>query len=148
MLAELNFSEARKQFTEVVDRAQRFEIPVIKPRKKSEDYSAVFRVDLIQALLKKEMISDYKIEVFDELSGTVTISVDPFDIAVNAPTKEAAIEEAIDEIIEYTQEYLNPRDFSMYYNSPNRHSHLALVVKVALSHTREDVKEITGLAKI
>ena len=61
MLTELGFSEARNNFTEVVDRAQRFEIPMIRPRKKSEDYCAVVRADLIKALFNIFKISSYPV---------------------------------------------------------------------------------------
>jgi len=146
MLAELKFSEARNNLTEVVDRAQRFEIPVIRPRKKSEDYCAVVRTDLIKALLDKDMATEFSPEVFQEESGSITISVLPFEIVVNGPTMEAAMHEAIEDVIDYAREYIDPVNFPLYHRSPNRRSHLALVVKVLLCHTQDQVKELVGLA--
>jgi hypothetical protein len=75
MLAELNFSEARSKLTEIVDRAQRFEIPVIRPRKKSEDYSIIVRADLLKSLLSKEPIKEFSVEVFTEADGNVTVKI-------------------------------------------------------------------------
>jgi hypothetical protein len=146
MLAELNFSEARSKLTEIVDRAQRFEIPVIRPRKKSEDYSVIVRGDLLKSLLSKDQIKEFSVEVFDEKDGSVTISVDPFDIAVNGETREDAIGRAVDEVIDYTQEYMEPENFPVYFRSPNRRFHLALVTKVLLCDSKEQVKGIIGLA--
>ena len=146
MLAELNFSEARSKLTEIVDRAQRFEIPVIRPRKKSEDYSVIVRGDLLKSLLSKEQTKEFSIEIFNEEDGSVTISVDPFDIAVNGETREAAIEQAIDEVIDYAKEYMEPENFPVYFRSPNRRFHLALVTKVLLCDSTEQVKGIIGLA--
>lgn len=146
MLAELSFSEARSKLTEIVDRAQRFEIPVIRPRKKSEDYSVVVRGDLLKLLLSKEQIKEFSVEVITENDGSVTISVVPFDIAVNGETRELAIEQAVDEVIDYVQEYMEPENFPVYFRSPNRRAHLALVTKIILCDSKEQVKGIIGLA--
>ena len=146
MLAELGFSEARNNLTEVVDRAQRFEIPVIRPRKKSEEYCAVVRADLIKALLDKDMAMEFATEVFREESGSVTISVLPFEIVANGQNLEAAVHEAVEEVIDYAREYIDPVNFPLYHRSPNRRPHLALVVKVLLCHSLDQVKELIGLA--
>jgi hypothetical protein len=148
MLAELNFSEARSKLTEIVDRAQRFEIPVIRPRKKSEDYCAIVRGDLLKSLLSKEQIKEFSVEVLNEEDGSVTISVDPFDIAVNGETREVAIEQAVDEVMEYAKEYMEPENFPVYFHSPNRRFHLALVTKILLCDSKEQVKGIIGLAQV
>ena len=146
MLTELGFSEARNNLTEVVDRAQRFEIPVIRPRKKSEDYCAVMRADLIKAILDKDMTAEFSTEVFREGNGSITISVLPFGITANGPTMEAAVHEAVVEVVDYAREYIDPANFPLYHRSPNRRSHLALVVKVLLCHTLDQIKELAGLA--
>jgi hypothetical protein len=146
MLAELNFSEARSKLTEIVDRAQRFEIPVIRPRKKSEDYSVIVRRDLLKSLLSKEQTKDFSMEFFDEEDGSVTISVAPFDIAVNGETRGVAIERAVDEVIDYAKEFMDPENFPVYFRSPNRRFHLALVTKILLCDSPEQVKGIIGLA--
>lgn len=146
MLAELNFSEARNRFTEVVDRAQRFEISVIRPRKKSEDYSVIVRGDLLKILLGKDQEKEYSVEVLNELDGSVTISVGPFGITVNSETRETAIEQVVQDVIDYAKEYMEPENFPVYFRSPNRRSHLVLITKVLLCDTKEQVKGITGLA--
>jgi hypothetical protein len=75
--------------------------PVIRPRKKSEDYCAVLRTDLIIALLDKEMAMEFATEVFRENNGSATISVLPFGIAANGQTLEAAAHEAVEDVIDY-----------------------------------------------
>lgn len=146
MLAELNFSEARSKLTEIVDRAQRFEIPVIRPRKKSEDYSVVVRADLLKTLLAKEQIKEFSVAIFNEEDGSVTISVDPFDIAVNGESREVAVEQAADEVMDYAKEYMEPDNFPVYFRSPNRRLHLALVTRVLLCDSKEQIKGILDLA--
>lgn len=146
MLAELSFSEARSKLTEIVDRAQRFEIPVIRPRKKSEDCSVIVRGDLLKSLLSKEQTKEFSVEIFNEVDGSVTISVEPFDIAVNGETREAAINQAVNEVLDYAKEYMEPENFPVYFRSPNRRFHLALVTKILLCDSPEQVKGIIGLA--
>ncbi|MBO8127101.1 MAG: hypothetical protein H0Z38_07700 [Firmicutes bacterium] len=146
MFTEWKFSEARASFTEVVDRAQRFEIPVIQPRKKSEDFSALLRRDLLKALLDKDQVTAFSVEFFSEDDGSVTVSVDPFGIIVNGETREKAIDNAVDDVIDYAKEYFEPENFLLYSRSPNRRSHLALVVKVLLSDSEEQVKGLLNLA--
>ncbi len=146
MLSELNFSEARSRLTEIVDRAQHFEIPVIRPRKKSEDYSVIIRSDLLKTLLSKEQIKEFSVEFFNEDDGSVTISVDPFDIAVNGENQEEAVEQVVNDVIDYAKEYMEPENFPIYSRSPNRFLHLALITKVLLCNSREQVKGIMGIA--
>lgn len=146
MLPELKFSEARSKLTEVVDRAQRFEIPVIKPRKKSEDFTILLRGEMLKALLDQQRCSDLTVNTFHEDDGSITISVDPFDIAVNGATLEEAANRAAEDVIEYACEYMDPDNFALYYRSQNRHSHLALVVKTLLCDSKEQVKVLLGLA--
>lgn len=146
MLPELKFSEARSKFTEVVDRAQRFEIPIIRPRKQSEDFNILLRGDLLKSLLSPEQEREFTAKVFREDDGSVTISVDPLDIVVNAGNLEAAIQAAAQETAEYAREYLDPENFPLYSRSPNRRPHLALVVKTLLCESPERVKELIGLA--
>lgn len=145
MLAELKFSEARNQFTDVVDRAQRFEMPVIRPRKRSEDFSVVVRGELLKSLLAKDQEREFNTEIYGETDGSTTITVTPFGIAVNEPTREAAIRQVIDEVIDYAQEYMEPENFLLYFRSSNRHNHLVLVTKILLCDTPEQVQGILGL---
>jgi antitoxin YefM len=146
MLSELNFSEARSKLTEIVDRAQRYEIPVIRPRKKSEDYSVIVRGDLLKLLLSKDQCKEFSVEIFNEDDGSVTISVAPFEIAVNGETRNAAMELAVAEVIDYANEYMDPENFPIYSRSPNRRTHLVLVTKILLCDSPEQVKGIIGLA--
>jgi len=146
MLLELNFSEARSKLTEVIDRAQRFEMPVIKPRKKSEDFTILLRREMLKSLLDQKHNSVLTVNTFHEDDGSLTISIDPFDIAVNGATLKEAGDRAAEDVIEYACEYMDPENFTLYYRSPNRRSHLALVVKTLLCDSKEQVKALLGLA--
>lgn len=80
-----------------------------------------------------------------EPDGSVTLVLDPLDIAVNAETREAAIAVAVREAMEYAQEYLNPENVKLYMRSPNRSRHLLIVVRIASCDSTSEVMETLGL---
>jgi hypothetical protein len=144
MFTELTFTDARQNFTEVVDKAQRYIPTVIKPRKRSEDYSILFRLDLIKFLLnsKEKLVQEFTIQEIEEQDNSITYVISPFEIIVNAETKEEAINLAVEDIIDYAKEYMDEKNFIVYFNSPNRRSHLALVMKVLLCDSKDEVKRL------
>lgn len=143
MLSEYSFSSARSNLTELIDRVQRMVPAVIKPRKKSEEASVVLSRSLLMALLPSR-IEDLaaKLEFIMEPDGSVTATLDPMDIAVNAETKEAATRRAAEEAIEYAREYLSPKNAAVYMRSPNRSSHLPIVVRISLCDSVDEVLEL------
>lgn len=80
-----------------------------------------------------------------EPDGSVTLVLDPLDIAVNAETREAAIALAVSEAMEYAQEYLSPENVTLYLRSPNRSRHLPIVVRIASCGSMSQVMETLGL---
>ncbi len=47
-------------------------------------------------------------QFLEEPDGSITVSLDPLDIAVNANTRHAAVHAACQEAIDYAREYLSP----------------------------------------
>lgn len=50
--------------------------------------------------------------------GTVTATLDKFDIIENGDNEDDALELIAEELIEYANEYQD--NFNLYFNSPNR----------------------------
>jgi hypothetical protein len=147
MLAKLSFTEARNHLTEVVDNAQKYQPTLIKSRKKSEDASILMRLDFLRSLLNDAPhTAAFKVDYFTEKDASVTCSVQPFDIVVNGASRQEAADLAAAELLEYAQEYMDEANYRLYANSPNRGPHLALVLKVLLCNTPDEVKELCGLA--
>jgi hypothetical protein len=145
MLKEMTFTDARYNLTEVIDKSLQFQPTIIRPRKKSEDGNIVMRLGMLRTLLDDlEAPEKIAIEFFQEEDGSVTLSIDPFEIVLNEPTREKAIESAVNEVIDYAKDYLN--EFSLYHNSKNRRSHFAHVIKILLCDTKEQVAELIGIA--
>ena len=47
----------------------------------------------------------FQVTVYTEDDGSITLSMDDMDLAVNAPSKEAAIKAMCRDIVEYAEEY-------------------------------------------
>lgn len=47
----------------------------------------------------------FQVTVYTEDDGSITLSMDDMDLAVNAPSKEAAIKALCRDIVEYAEEY-------------------------------------------
>lgn len=77
---------------------------------------------------------------FVEENGSITVSIEDFDLIENGETMEEAIDLLVDELIEYAHEYLD--NFNLYFNSPNRRNHFNFIMNVLIQDTEENVKEL------
>ena len=146
MIAELSFTEARSRLTEMVDRAQRSELPVIRPRKGSEDATVLIKAEFLKTLLRHTENAHFTPVVYDEDDGSTTITLHPLDLVANGANREEAIVAAVEDAITYARDYLDPANFPLYSRSPNRRDHLNLVVGIALCADKNEVRELLGLA--
>ena len=67
----------------------------------------------------------FQVTVYTEDDGSITLSMDDMDLAVNAPSKEAAIKALCRDMVEYAEEYC--KAFAVYSAAPNRAAHAPLV---------------------
>ncbi len=74
------------------------------------------------------------------------MTLEPLDIAVNGASKEAAIQEAAMEAMEYAREYLDPSNVAFYLRSPNRRPHLSTVLRIGICDSTSEVLEVLNLA--
>ncbi len=70
----------------------------------------------------------FRVTVYTEDDGSITISMDDMDLAVNAPSKEAAIKTLCRDMVEYAEEYR--KAFAVYSGAPNRAAHAPLVKEI------------------
>lgn len=90
----------------------------------------------------KILLSNYsfKAQYMKEDDGTVTATLDNFDLVVNEVDELSAKNALAKELIEYAQEYFN--EFQLYSNSPNRQSHFPFVLTVLV---QEDLNDVVNL---
>lgn len=140
MLQEFKFSDARKNLTAIIDQVQTNLPIVIRRRKNSEKDSLLIPTDMLNELISAE----FKPKFFKEDDGTVTLVIELLGLAVNAADKNKAVSALVDEVIEYAMEYMENR--VLYYNSPNRKTHLPYILKILLCDNKVQVKELLGFA--
>ena len=80
----------------------------------------------------------FQVTVYTEDDGSITLSMDDMDLAVNAPSKEAAIKALCRDMVEYAEEYR--KEFAVYSAAPNRAAHAPLVKEI-LSVTPQKLRD-------
>ena len=75
----------------------------------------------------------FQVTVYTEDDGGITLSMDDMDLAVNAPSKEAAIKALCRDMVEYAEEYR--KEFAMYSAAH------APLVKEILSVTPQELRD-------
>ena len=80
----------------------------------------------------------YQVTVYTEDDGSITLSMDDMDLAVNAPSKEAAIKALCRDMVEYAEEYR--KEFAVYSAAPNRAAHVPLVEEI-LAATPQELRD-------
>ncbi|NRF92205.1 hypothetical protein HQN89_14430 [Paenibacillus frigoriresistens] len=138
MIAEMNFSTARKEFTSVIDRVQGYMPIAILPRKASEEHTILLK----DAMLKDILLQlKFDLQLRDETEDAYTYWLDSFNMYGYGETKEEALNSLVEDILLYVEEYYeNP---ILFYNTPNRRAHIPFILKVSLLCSNpEDVKRM------
>ena len=139
MLSELQFTEARNQFSTLYDSVFNSFNPAIVKRKQTEQV-AMLRVDLLKMVLE-----DYKLnpEVIQEDDGSVTLALDSLELYANNSTLDLATKDLIEDLKIYAQDYLDRSQ--LFFHSPNRKPHFPYVLKILLCDNDEEIRKLLGL---
>ncbi len=130
----LNATDVRREWGSFID-------TVIheKPKfvKRNRDTFISLSIKQAKALLNSFY---FKIQYLKEDDGTVTATLDDFDLVVNEADELSARKALAQELIEYAQEYFC--EFQLYFNSPNRRSHFPYILMVLI---QEDLNGVIDL---
>ena len=139
MLSELQFTEARNQFSTLYDSVFNSFNPAIVKRKQTEQV-AMLRVDLLKMVLE-----DYKLnpEVIQEDDGSITLALDSLELYANNSTLDLATKDLIEDLKIYAQDYLDRSQ--LFFHSPNRKPHFPYVLKILLCDNDEEIRKLLGL---
>lgn len=77
---------------------------------------------------------------FIEDDGSVTLSIRDFGIVADGDTKEEALNELAEFLIDYAEEYHS--EFDLYYKSPNRRDHFPYIMNVLIQDDVDGVKDL------
>ncbi|WP_231784088.1 hypothetical protein [Lentibacillus sp. JNUCC-1] len=131
-MTALNATDVRKHWSQFNDDIVR-EGP--KFVKRNRDYWAALSIDHLKAAFSN---LEYKVRFLEEKDGTMTASLERFDIVENGDNKQEALDLVVDELVEYANEYQD--NFNLYFNSLNRQDHLPYILNVLAQSTPEEVK--------
>jgi len=139
MLAELQFTEARNQFSTLYDSVFNSFNPTIINRKQTEQV-ALLRVDLLKMVLE-----DYKLspEVIKEDDDSITLALDSLELYSNNSTLDLTAIDLIEDLKLYAKDYMDRSQ--LFLQSPNRKSHFPYVLKVLLCDNDEEIRTLLGL---
>ena len=139
MLSELQFTEARNQFSTLYDSVFNSFNPAIVKRKQTEQV-AMLRVDLLKMVLE-----DYKLnpEVIQEDDGSVTLALDSLELYANNSTLDLATKDLIEDLKIYAQDYLDRSQ--LFFHSPNRKPHFPYVLKILLCDNDEEIRKLLSI---
>lgn len=138
MLAELQFTEARNQFSTLYDSVFNSFSPAIVKRKQNEQV-AILRVDLLKMVLE-----DYKLkpEIIHEDDGSITLALDFLELYVNDTTLDLAITDLVEDLKIYAQDYLDRSQ--LFLHAPNRKSHFPYVLRILLCDNDTQIQTLLG----
>jgi hypothetical protein len=134
MKAMLNATDVRRHWGQFIDDVVREGPRFVK---RNRDELAALSTDHLHIVLAPYQ---FDVQVFKEEDGTVTVSLDSFDLVENGDTYEEAIDLLADELVEYSQEYLE--NFNVYFHSPNRRNHFPYILHVFIQKDIEGVKSL------
>lgn len=139
MLSELQFTQARNQFSTLYDSVFNSFNPTIVKRKQTEQV-AMLRVDLLKMVLE-----DYKLnpEIIQEDDGSTTLALDSLDIYANNSTLDLAVTDLIEDLKIYAQDYLDRSQ--LFFHAPNRKPHFPYVLRILLCDNDEEIGIMLGL---
>ena len=109
----------------IMDRAVR-EKPVFIRR--TRDHLMLANLDFLEALVNN---SKFTAKRWREKDGSITLSLDQIDIAVNAATEPEALVALAYDLREYATDYYE--HFPQWSIAPNRKEHLPYVVKILVT---------------
>jgi len=124
----INSTEARKNWSEVIDTVVRKRPVFIK---RNRDVMTFLSLDQLDLLLDSFKLT---VTILEEDDGTHTGVIEEIDIMDNAETIDELIELLAVELSNYSEEYM--MNFDMYYHSPNRKTHFPYIYRV-IAHDGE-----------
>ena len=136
MLSELQFTEARNQFSTLYDSVFNKFNPAIIKRKNSEQI-ALLRVDLLKMLLLEFTL---KPEVIYEEDGSVTLAIDILELYANNSNIDLATTDLIEDLKIYSQDYMQRSQ--LFLNAPNRRSHFPYILRVLLCDNDQEIRDL------
>ncbi len=137
MFLEHSFTDARSHLTAVVDKVVSNQPQIIRKRKQSEK-----DVMLIDTVTQKELLAGFSftLDEFQEEDGSITLALDVLALYANGNTEEEALNDLLEQLQVYAEEYLT--HINEYRYAPNRKAHLPYVLRIALCENEQELRQM------
>lgn len=148
MLKELYSTDFRNNIGKALDVAGKG-FPIIAKKKVAGGTSdfIIIKRDLLQYQILKHVPQDcFTVEKAKELDGSYTLTMPFFEIVSNGETFENAVEELINDIKIYIEDYQSK--IELYLNSPNRKNHLIPLIRFTLCETNDEIRDILRFIEV
>lgn len=130
----LNATDVRRDWGKFIDTIVHDKPKIVK---RNRDLFLSLSIQQVMVLLKN---FSFKAQYLEENDGTVTATLDNFDLVVNEKDEFSAKRALAQELIDYAKDYFN--DFQLYFNAPNRQSHFPYILSVLM---QEDLDGVINL---
>ncbi len=127
-------SNVRKEWSFFIDKVLHEKPAIIKRRR---DSIAAFSMEHLKTLLSG---IKFPVDLKQEQDETWTAMLKNIDLAVNAKTKNEALNQLAKDLMDYANEYMD--EFELYYRSRNRKDHFPYIVKVLLQKDQKAVVDL------
>ncbi|MHB1041310.1 MAG: hypothetical protein ACYC0Q_00500 [Eubacteriales bacterium] len=130
----LNATDVRRDWGKFIDTIVHDKPKIVK---RNRDLFLSLSIQQVMVLLKN---FSFKAQYLKENDGTVTATLDNFDLVVNEKDEFSAKKALAQELIDYAKDYFN--DFQLYFNAPNRQPHFPYILLVLM---QEDLDGVINL---
>lgn len=129
----VNSTDMRKDFGRYIDTIVRSKPVFVK---RSRDYFMGISIDMA-----RELVIDVKFNAikYIEEDSSITLSLEAFDLVVNEPSEEEAINSLIKDLRVYANEYYEDIDF--WSSDINRKKQINSILKILLTEDDTSLKE-------
>ncbi len=130
-----NATDVRINFSKTLDNAVYSKPQFIR---RTHNHVVMLGSEMLTALLSEANIH---LSFLKEEDGSIIVTCEEIeDLIASGDTKEEAVKDFVNSIIEYAEEYYN--EYELYSRAPNRKQHLPIVLRVLAADSAEDVKEM------
>ena len=130
-----NATDVRINFSKTLDNAVYSKPQFIR---RTHNHVIMLGSEMLAALLSEANIH---LSFVKEEDGSIVVTCEEIeDLIASGDTKEEALNDFVNGLIEYAEEYYN--EYELYSRAPNRKQHLPIVLRVLAADSAEDVKEM------
>lgn len=121
-------SKARGEIGRIIDDVVESKIPSVISKRIAGGLKDTV---LVEKEVFLEVMNDIKLTVYEykEEDESITLELPALNIISGGENKEDALENLIEDCLEYSEEYIT--DSSLYMNAPNRRNHLKYVILIS-----------------